>query len=561
MDKMENYEILELLGKGSQGVVFKCLYKDKKRKTEKIIAMKRIMVSSMKEATKAIKELLIVQNLSNPHVAKYLSLFFNENLGLVLVCIVMEFYEGDLEGYISNFYQKNKEKRIPEDVVRSIILQITEGLSFLHENNLIHRDLKPQNIFIKYEDKNQQKTNNKNNRNFEGNLKIGDFGLSTRFSKDSLKSTFCGSSSFIAPELLMNKKYSYKVDLFALGVIIFYLCTGEERIFYIELMSDLKKTMNYIFSRLKDHYSREIINLVLNLVSIDPVGRLEAKEIIEYFSLEEKTKLRKKRSIFLLDDPLETIKELITKTKNNPNILETLPKIIEDDTKRKILKDSQFPDKKQEKQKEKTNFIDVELLGDGLSDVSDGDSIGSNEEEDEESENEENREEDKKEEEKSKFFSSLKGRVKNHIERYEKKAERIKNDEISEYEERERELRKDKNQNNIVRKKFYSSKRNSKGYGTSSPRSLSPQSPTKNIVQSKVEENKEPIPLSFKVENEIKPFNGSMYFHRSGENIQKIQKIETSRNSYRTKARQSRSSKKVPGVRLKKFYSSPKTPP
>lgn len=81
----------------------------------------------------------------------------------------------------------------------------------MHEHKIIHRDLKPENLLV----------------SDKGNIKISDFGWAAiKEGVDSMKNTFCGTFDYMAPEILENKPYNEKVDVWALGVLLFELTQG-----------------------------------------------------------------------------------------------------------------------------------------------------------------------------------------------------------------------------------------------------------------------------------------------------------------------------------------------
>lgn len=92
------------------------------------------------------------------------------------------------------------------------MLQVLEGLEYLHAQKIIHRDLKLGNLFL----------------NEHMNIKIGDFGLATRIDfYGEKKKTICGTPNYIAPEILESKGHSYEVDVWSVGVIIYTLIYGR----------------------------------------------------------------------------------------------------------------------------------------------------------------------------------------------------------------------------------------------------------------------------------------------------------------------------------------------
>ena len=155
-NNLDDYEILQTLGKGGYGFVAKV----KLKRTQKLYAMKMIDYSMLKDPIEmelAQNEIKIIQSLNSPHIIKYYTSFKVQNK----LYIIMEYMNnGDMKGYINAHQTINKP--IPEDEIWELFYQCVSGLSYIHRNNLIHRDMKPANLFM---------TDNKA-------IKIGDFGVS-----------------------------------------------------------------------------------------------------------------------------------------------------------------------------------------------------------------------------------------------------------------------------------------------------------------------------------------------------------------------------------------------
>jgi len=121
------------------------------------------------------------------------------------LCMVMDFMDGgDL---LQDLYKK---KRYKEPEARSMIKEILKGIRFLHKNNIVHRDIKLENILIdKY-----------------GGAKITDFGLSTRILRPYSLTTRCGTPGWTAPEILLGVSYGEEVDIWGIGIILFTMLGG-----------------------------------------------------------------------------------------------------------------------------------------------------------------------------------------------------------------------------------------------------------------------------------------------------------------------------------------------
>ena len=131
--------------------------------------------------------------------------FFEDEINYYLI---MELCDTDLDTILSK-----KKKGFNEMEIFLILKQFNNILIKMHENNIIHRDLKLKNILIK-------KNNSSNILKFD--IKLSDFGFSTIL-KDDVTKTKLGTPATMAPEILMSKEYNYKADFWSLGVIIYQL--------------------------------------------------------------------------------------------------------------------------------------------------------------------------------------------------------------------------------------------------------------------------------------------------------------------------------------------------
>ena len=194
-----NYKIIEKIGKGSFGIVYKA-----KRINEPLIyVIKQISLNGLTDfqINQVKTEAKILSLIKSNYVVKYYDSFF-ENGDLN---IVMEYCDnGDLCNYL------NKQKQpLKEDLIWQIFIKITLGLTAIHKMKILHRDLKTLNIFLK--------------KDME--IKIGDLGVAKELNQASFASTIIGTPYYLSPEMCEDKPYNQKSDVWALGCILYELCT------------------------------------------------------------------------------------------------------------------------------------------------------------------------------------------------------------------------------------------------------------------------------------------------------------------------------------------------
>ena len=182
-----DYEIFrKRIGKGA----FSTVYKGYNKITKELVAVKEISLDTLNKYEKSIKrETEIMKKLNHPYIIKLYDTIIDDSTENVY--LVMEYFEkGDLAKYLN-------KRPLKEKYALKYLKQISEAMKYLLDSNILHRDLKPNNILM---------TNG-------GNITITDFGFARYFDNELLLQTICGSPLYMAPEIIKNKKYDYKSDL------------------------------------------------------------------------------------------------------------------------------------------------------------------------------------------------------------------------------------------------------------------------------------------------------------------------------------------------------------
>jgi serine/threonine protein kinase len=169
------------------------------------------------------REINLLQKLDHPNIVKfYESIDTNKTINLV-----MEHVKGKS---MYSYLKAQKYRRVDEREAKSIFRQLVEAVAYLHKQNIAHRDLKPDNILI--EDSGAAQSGLGSFGGFvssaEHRVKLIDFGFSIGVSVDKKLRTFCGTPSFMAPEIVSKKDYCGKqADVWALGVILYSMLFGR----------------------------------------------------------------------------------------------------------------------------------------------------------------------------------------------------------------------------------------------------------------------------------------------------------------------------------------------
>jgi RAC serine/threonine-protein kinase len=252
---VDDFDLLATVGKGSFGKVIQVRKKD----TGKIYAMKvldkhHILEANEVEHTRSEKNIL--QMIHHPFLVNLYYAFQTETK----LYFIMDFVNGG-----EMFYHLQKEKRFPQERVQFYGAEILLALEHLHNNGIIYRDLKPENLLL----------------TAEGHVVVTDFGLSKEgIGKDGRTVTFCGTPEYLAPEILQGKAYGKAVDWWSFGSLLYEMLTGMPP-FYSNDVEDMYRKILKAQVNFPRYFSDESKAIISELLEREPTKRLVEPEKIK----------------------------------------------------------------------------------------------------------------------------------------------------------------------------------------------------------------------------------------------------------------------------------------
>ncbi|CAG0897254.1 unnamed protein product [Cyprideis torosa] len=275
---MDKYKRIRTVSRGVHGTVFLCSIEDRdggddrspekpssdssdsSPKTTKQVILKEISLNSIQanERKPALIEANVLSRLNHPFIVRY-----NESLqSPTSLVLVMEYLEG---GNMAEFLASRDEKLLPECDVLRFFSQLVLGLSHIHGQNILHRDLKTQNIFM---DK------------FHRTAKIGDFGISKVLESQSKAQSVVGTPSYISPELCEGKPYNHKSDIWSLGCVLYEMLTLHRAFEAPTLTALVLKILRGRVAPVPQSYSEALRNLLLDLLHLEPDRRPSVNSLL-----------------------------------------------------------------------------------------------------------------------------------------------------------------------------------------------------------------------------------------------------------------------------------------
>ncbi|NXI01589.1 NEK1 kinase, partial [Pachycephala philippinensis] len=254
---MDKYIKIRKIGEGSFGKAI--LVKAKENGQQYVIKEINISKMSNKERDESRREVAVLANMKHPNIVLYRE-SFEENGCLY---IVMDYCEGgDL------FKKINAQKGVlfSEDQILDWFVQICLALKHIHDRKILHRDIKSQNIFLTK----------------DGTIQLGDFGIARVLNSTAeLARTCIGTPYYLSPEICQNKPYNNKSDIWALGCVLYEMCTLKHAFEAGNMKNLVLKIISGPFPPVSMHYSYDLRNLLSQLFKRNPRNRPSVNSILE----------------------------------------------------------------------------------------------------------------------------------------------------------------------------------------------------------------------------------------------------------------------------------------
>ncbi|XP_035482236.2 serine/threonine-protein kinase 36 isoform X1 [Scophthalmus maximus] len=251
---MNSYHVLQLVGEGSYGRV----YKGRKKFTGQVVALKFMpkVGRSEKELRSLKREIEIMRDLQHPNIVQLYDSFETKTE----VVVVTEYAEGQL------FHILEDEGSLVESQVQEIACQLVSALYYLHSHRILHRDMKPQNILL----------------GKSGVVKLCDFGFARAMSVSTMVLTSIkGTPLYMSPELVEEKPYDHTADLWSLGCILYELHTGAPP-FYTNSIFHLVQLIVRDHVKWPDTMSDTCTSFLKGLLTKDPEKRLSWPDLLHH---------------------------------------------------------------------------------------------------------------------------------------------------------------------------------------------------------------------------------------------------------------------------------------
>ncbi|CAD0204075.1 unnamed protein product [Chrysodeixis includens] len=265
-DMAQLYQIYpdEVLGSGQFGIVYGGLH----RRTKRPVAIKVIdkLRFPTKQEAQLKNEVAILQNLSHPGVVNLERMFETPER----IFVVMEKLKGDMLEMILS----HENGRLTERITKFLVAQILVALKHLHEKNIVHCDLKPENVLLSTDEEFPQ-------------VKLCDFGFARIIGEKSFRRSVVGTPAYLAPEVLRNKGYNRSLDMWSVGVIIYVSLSGTFPFNEDEDINEQIQNAAFMYPPTPwREISAEAIDLINNLLQVKQRKRLSVDKSVSHVWLQ-----------------------------------------------------------------------------------------------------------------------------------------------------------------------------------------------------------------------------------------------------------------------------------
>lgn len=300
--KLRDFKTNRQLGKGSYGTV----YKVTRRSDGQEYALKEVNVSNLnqKEREEAINEVRILASLRDPNIIRYCEAFLEGDK----LYIVTEYAgKGDIGRIIEK--AKKRHKAVEEDVIWKHLIEICRGLQYLHDKQILHRDLKPKNIFLSKDER----------------ALVGDLGCA-KLMRAGMARTQVGTPYYMSPEIWKNRAYGPKSDVWSVGAMIFEMASLRPPFLADDMKGLSRAVRNQPTPSVPGTYSQELKQLVRRLMAKAPESRPSIREVLAMPSVQARAERLCPTSEIMCDEEQPRILSTIKVPRYGRRLRVQLPK-------------------------------------------------------------------------------------------------------------------------------------------------------------------------------------------------------------------------------------------